>query len=184
MQEVIEFAAKAHASQVRKGSGQPYIVHPMDVMALLGDWHVIDTDMWKSALCHDILEECPEVDREALKKLIGERAYGFVLELTFEPKYDIASIPKKAQKLTYLKQIAQEGSIEALIIKVADRCVNTLDFHAYEPGYAPKYWNMAIDVLEAVSARKAEIVEKYGNRTYLRIASVLMRISSDLGLVA
>ena len=33
--EAIEFAAVKHRNQVRKGTGTPYIVHPMEVMYIL-----------------------------------------------------------------------------------------------------------------------------------------------------
>ena len=35
IEKAVLLATKAHAGQVRKGSGKPYILHPMEVMAIV-----------------------------------------------------------------------------------------------------------------------------------------------------
>ncbi len=42
--EAIEFAAVKHRNQVRKGTDTPYIVHPMEVMYILAENGVGDSD--------------------------------------------------------------------------------------------------------------------------------------------
>ena len=40
LNEAIIFAVEKHAGQVRKGTDLPYIVHPLEVMTILGAMHV------------------------------------------------------------------------------------------------------------------------------------------------
>ena len=40
LNEAIIFAVEKHAGQVRKGTNLPYIVHPLEVMTILGAMHV------------------------------------------------------------------------------------------------------------------------------------------------
>ena len=52
------FAATAHAGQVRKGSGEPYVTHPLAVTTILcragwGD----DAELLAAAALHDVLED-------------------------------------------------------------------------------------------------------------------------------
>jgi GTP diphosphokinase / guanosine-3',5'-bis(diphosphate) 3'-diphosphatase len=52
-----DFAYERHSSQLRK-SGQPYIVHPVDVAITLAEYQV-DPITIVSGLLHDILEDTP-----------------------------------------------------------------------------------------------------------------------------
>ena len=56
----VRFAAAAHDGQVRKGSGEPYLTHPLGVMVILGrsGWGE-DDDLLAAAALHDVLEDTP-----------------------------------------------------------------------------------------------------------------------------
>lgn len=47
IENVIQFANNAHKGQYRKGSGLPYVVHPIAVLQMIADWGVCDYDLWK-----------------------------------------------------------------------------------------------------------------------------------------
>ena len=50
-------AGKAHKGQVRKYTGLPYIVHPIEVANILQTVNHTD-DMVAAALLHDVVEDC------------------------------------------------------------------------------------------------------------------------------
>lgn len=180
IQQAIEFAVKAHGSVVRNGSGLPFIVHPLEVLKLLGEWGIKDSIIWKAAICHDVLEDCPEIDILELRSVIGTSALFIVQELTFRPS-DSSQLSKKAQKQAYLDSF-DKRSLGALVIKVADRCCNTLDFLSTDPRYASIYWDMAKELRKARSARSQEIVDAFGIRTDAAMAGTVSSVAYRLHL--
>src|SRR3712207_970412 len=71
------FAATAHREQVRKGTGTPYIVHPVGVMLLLVQAGETDPELLAAALLHDTLEDAG-VTVEALRDQFGPRVASIV----------------------------------------------------------------------------------------------------------
>jgi (p)ppGpp synthase/HD superfamily hydrolase len=166
IQSVINFAVKCHMGQARKASGLPYIVHPMAVLSKLGEWHISDHKCWIAAICHDIREDCPNVTREQLVKVVGKEAASIVDELTFIPLNN--GVDHSVQKAEYMKSF-KDKSIEAVVVKVADRMCNTLDYIYSNPQYARKYWNKAEDLLSVMLHRAGEIDHAFGAGTFIRI---------------
>ena len=56
LNEAIIFAVEKHAGQVRKGTDLPYIIHPLEVMTILGAMHV-DTEVMAAGALHDTVED-------------------------------------------------------------------------------------------------------------------------------
>ncbi len=52
LDRAIMFAARAHEGIVRKGSGQPYIFHPLEVLSLVS-LMTLDDDILSAAVLHD-----------------------------------------------------------------------------------------------------------------------------------
>ena len=52
----ILFATKAHEGTVRKGSNVPYIVHPLETMAIVAT-STSDQELMAAALLHDVVED-------------------------------------------------------------------------------------------------------------------------------
>lgn len=167
MQAVMEFAVRAHSGQFRKGNRLPYIVHPMAVLAQLADWEVGCYKCWKAALCHDVLEDCPHIDFATLSSAIGEDSARIVQELTFQPD-PFSDIPAHVQKRDYMKTFAT-SSVEALVIKVADRICNTKDFLSTNPDYAPKYWRKAEELFDSMMTRGEEINASFNRSVFPRM---------------
>ena len=79
----IVFASKAHAGQVRKYTGEPYITHPLAVAEMVADYMV--GDEWTTqerdiaidcAVLHDVVEDT-DVTIEDIEREFGkERAKG------------------------------------------------------------------------------------------------------------
>lgn len=115
------FAADKHKDQTRKGNGQPYINHPIEVANLLVRiGGVNDTDMITAALLHDTVEDS-DVTFDEVEKRFGARVAGFVRELT-----DDKSLPKAERKRLQVEH-APHMTHEAKQIKLADKISNVRD---------------------------------------------------------
>lgn len=78
----IATASRAHDGHYRKGSGVPYISHPMAVM-LIAASVTNDEDVLLAALFHDILEDVPEnYSRAEMKDEFGLRVVEIVEGVT------------------------------------------------------------------------------------------------------
>ena len=76
LNEAIRFAVEAHAGQLRKGTQLPYIVHPMEVLAILAGMGA-SFDVMIAGVLHDCIEDA-EVGREELAAKFGEKVADMV----------------------------------------------------------------------------------------------------------
>ena len=116
------FAARAHAGQIWKGSGLPYIVHigmvAAETAAALGREGDRDGDLAiQAALLHDVLEDTGVAEGE-MRALFGDAVTRAVRSLTKDP-----ALPKERRMADSLARIAAAGP-EAAMVKLADRIAN------------------------------------------------------------
>lgn len=71
LEKAIAFATKAHAGQYRKGTKIPYIVHPMEVAAIVAGM-TDDIEVICAAVLHDVMEDC-EVSYRCLEQEFGNK---------------------------------------------------------------------------------------------------------------
>lgn len=77
-----EFARNAHAKQFRKWTGDPYIVHPEEVVKILGWTNLVDVEYaLVAAYLHDVIEDCG-VTAEDLLAEFSVDAVSAVIALT------------------------------------------------------------------------------------------------------
>jgi guanosine-3',5'-bis(diphosphate) 3'-pyrophosphohydrolase len=120
--QAINFAAKKHRRQKRKGAdGEPYINHPLEVMNLLTSvGKVEDFNVLIAAVLHDTIEDT-ETTAEEIRELFGAKVSKMVLELT-----DDKSLPKAERKQLQIEH-APHASVGAKQIKLADKISNIQD---------------------------------------------------------
>ncbi|HKP69259.1 MAG TPA: HD domain-containing protein [Pyrinomonadaceae bacterium] len=129
--DAASFAAVKHKDQTRKGNGQPYINHPLEVANILATiGGVDDDDMIIAALLHDTVEDT-DATFEDLEKKFGPRITGFVRELT-----DDKSLPKQDRKRLQVEH-APHMTHEAKQIKLADKISNIRDVTDNPPPHWP-----------------------------------------------
>ena len=162
LDKTLKYVVGKHLGQYRiepKPFRLPYIIHPMGVLQQVAQWGVTKIVTWKGALGHDLREDC-SLTYDQVKRALGEETADVIEELTFIPNPDSPfSIPQ--QKAEYMRSFF-EKSIHALVIKVADRCCNTLDWLDTDGEYGPKYWKKADELFSAMTTRREEIVRFYG----------------------
>lgn len=162
--KAINFAAKKHRSQKRKGAdGEPYINHPLEVLNLLTSVGKIeDFNILIAAVLHDTIEDT-ETTEEEISKLFGAEVCKVVLELT-----DDKSLPKPARKQLQIEH-APYLSKDAKQIKLCDKISNIRDILENPPdGWSIERRGEYVDWGEQVVAGLRgvnENLEKYFDET-------------------
>ena len=121
-----EYAVRMHKDQKRK-SGEPYIIHPLNVAYILADLG-LDTTTICAALLHDVVEDT-KATYEDINELFGEDVAELVEGVTKLSK--LFKTAEEAQTENYKKMfIAMEKDIRVIILKLADRLhnVRTLEY--------------------------------------------------------
>jgi (p)ppGpp synthase/HD superfamily hydrolase len=126
----VDYARIAHGSQVRKGSGIPYIYHPLAVASLVLA-HGGHEDQAIAALLHDVLEDCGAAHEPAIRAQFGDVVAGIVQDCTdgtAEGKARHTDPEAKrrdwhARKLAYLAHVRQESDA-ALLVAACDKLHN------------------------------------------------------------
>lgn len=126
IEHAIDVAVKAHTGQKRK-SGEPYIIHPLSVAAILIDWGM-DADTVISGVLHDTVEDT-ETTLEELENLFGKDV-AFLVDGVTKVSQARAGMQDLAEYLPQTKDnlskllIAIGQDVRVIIIKLADRLHN------------------------------------------------------------
>ena len=116
-----EFAKNKHKDQLRK-SGEPYIIHPIEVANILADLGLDDATVC-AALLHDVLEDT-DTSKSDLEKEFNNEVAEMVDGVTKLSKLKYASM-KEQQVENYRKMFLAMGKdIRVILIKLADRLHN------------------------------------------------------------
>ncbi|MFZ4714681.1 MAG: RelA/SpoT family protein [Bacteriovoracaceae bacterium] len=131
LKKAYEFAAKAHATQ-KRSSGEPYIIHPLNVAATLAKLRM-DLDSIISGLLHDVVEDC-DVSPETIEKEFNSNVAQIVAALTKISKIKFKS-KEETQAENFRKMIvAMAKDLRVIIVKLGDRMHNmrTLQYVSLE----------------------------------------------------
>src|SRR5436190_1667317 len=134
-QELLErayiFSAREHRGQVRS-SGEPYLVHPLQVAYILAEMRLDETSI-AVGLLHDVLEDTLTT-KETLQQMFGDDVAELVDGVTKISRYAYVS-KEEQQAETFRKMLlAMTSDLRVVLVKLADRLHNmrTLQFLAEE----------------------------------------------------
>ena len=121
--DAIKYADLKHSGQHRKGSGDPYVSHPVaaSYLVVAHKRSKYLKELIQASLLHDVLEDT-DATFEELVALFGPLVASLVLELTNDKK-EIERVGKLQYQCNKLAGISSYG----LIVKLADRMHNVSD---------------------------------------------------------
>ncbi|MDQ3282072.1 MAG: bifunctional (p)ppGpp synthetase/guanosine-3',5'-bis(diphosphate) 3'-pyrophosphohydrolase [Acidobacteriota bacterium] len=127
LQKAYIFSAREHRGQVRS-SGEPYLIHPINVAYILADMRLDETSI-AVGLLHDVLEDTLTT-KETLQELFGPQVAELVDGVTKISRYAYVS-KEEQQAETFRKMLlAMVSDLRVVLVKLADRLHNmrTLQF--------------------------------------------------------
>lgn len=135
-------AKEAHKTQFRK-SGEPYIIHPVNVGLILSQLDA-DCETICAGLLHDTLEDTP-VKASEIEKQFGSEVKGLVEGVTKLNKLSFAS-KQEVQAENFRKMfVAIAADMRVVLVKLADRLHN---MQTLESMTLPKQQEIAHETLD------------------------------------
>ena len=122
LDQAIVFAVRAHSGTERRGKGFPYIVHPMEAVAIVATM-TSDQELLAAAALHDTVEDTP-VTVDQIRDAFGERIASLVASEsdTFEE-----GVPEEeswhSRKQTAIDRLAS-ASLDAKMVALGDKLSN------------------------------------------------------------
>ena len=137
-ERAIRFALNAHHGMVRKGSGTPYITHPLEVAAIAGTV-TSDGEILAAAVLHDVVEDTPYTIDD-IRENFGDRVASLVSSDT-EDKME--SLPPEetwlARKTATIEHLKNAPRDEKIII-LGDKLSNIRSCRQQQLVIGDKLW--------------------------------------------
>src|SRR5258708_4118537 len=121
IRKAYQFSLKHHEGQMR-ASGEPYLIHPLEVAIVLADMK-LDSTAIAAGLLHDAIKDTP-VTTEDVQREFGEHVAHIVEGVTKIDKIDFASREERQAENVRKMVLAMVDDIRVVLIKLADRLHN------------------------------------------------------------
>jgi GTP pyrophosphokinase len=127
IKDAFHYAKRMHEGQMRR-SGDPYIVHPLDVAMTLSEYHTDPTTII-AGLLHDTIEDT-DATYEDIKDLFGEEVALITEGVTKLKQYKFMGLDLQEEKMAAQAKnhqrmlLAMSKDIRVIIVKLADRLNN------------------------------------------------------------
>lgn len=126
LDKAIIFAVKAHANTERRGKGFPYIVHPLEAVAIVATM-TSDQELLAAAALHDTVEDT-DTTPEQLQQEFGPRVAGLVVSESDEKDKSFSWREKKQRTLDRLAHASLDSKIVAMGDKLSNMRAIARDF--------------------------------------------------------
>jgi RelA/SpoT family (p)ppGpp synthetase len=151
--DALRVAYRAHRGQARK-SGEPFIIHPVEVALLLAGLKM-DEDTVMAGLLHDTVEDT-DMTFELVEEMFGEPVRAIV-----EGETKVSKLPKLAfsdyadEQAENLRQmfVAMTDDYRIIIVKLADRLHNMRTLKFMKPEKQVKISRETLDIFAPLAHR-------------------------------
>ena len=116
-----EFSLEHHQGQLR-ASGEPYVLHPLEVAHVLAEMK-LDSTAIAAGLLHDAVEDTP-VTADDITRLFGDQVAHIVEGVTKIDKIQFANSEDRQAENVRKMLLAMVSDVRVVLIKLADRLHN------------------------------------------------------------
>lgn len=150
VEKAYKFAKKLHEGQFRV-SGEPYIIHPVEVAKILVGLEV-DTHTLIAAFLHDVLEDT-DTKPETIEKLFGSDVLTLVQGVTKLGKLQFKSKEERQAENFRRLFIAMANDMRVIFLKLADRLHNMRTLNFMETQKQKKIAQETLDIFAPLANR-------------------------------
>ena len=147
IEKAYKLAEVKHEGQFRK-SGEPYIVHPLNVAMILTTIYA-DSETIEAALLHDVLEDC-DCTKEEMESIVGPNVTKLVEGVTKISRLHFST--ENEYLIEYYKKIivGMSEDVRVIIVKLADRLHNMRTLWALPEEKQKKIAREALEILAPI----------------------------------
>jgi GTP pyrophosphokinase len=150
VKKAYEFSQKHHAGQTR-ASGEPYLVHPLEVATVLADMKM-DPVSIAAGLLHDSVEDT-SVTTVEIRQDFGEQVAHIVEGVTKISKIDFSTTEEAQAENLRKMMLAMVDDIRVIMIKLADRLHNMRTLEHLAPERRQKIARETLDIYAPIAHR-------------------------------
>ncbi len=150
IKKAYEFSEKAHSGQIRR-SGDPYIIHPLGVAAILAELH-LDLPTVATGLLHDTVEDTG-VTLEDIKKNFGPVVHRLVDGVTKISLMKFRNTHEKQGENIRKMIVAMGKDVRVVLVKLADRLHNMRTLNHMPPDKQARIATETLDIYAPLASR-------------------------------
>src|SRR6476469_1025879 len=150
IRKAYDYSLKHHQGQSR-ASGEPYLVHPLEVACVLAEMK-LDPVAIAAGLLHDSVEDT-SVTIVDIRKEFGEQVAHIVEGVTKISKIDFASSEERQAENVRKMVLAMVDDIRVVLIKLADRLHNMRTLEHLAPERQQKIARETLDIYAPIAHR-------------------------------
>lgn len=181
LDQAIIFAVKAHSGQSRKGSNTPYIVHPMEVMAIASTL-TNDIEVIAAAVLHDTVEDTSTTMQD-IQDAFGERVAALVAADSENKREDRPAsetwMLRKQETMDYLEHASREEQI----IVLSDKLSNIRSMYRDQLVLGERLWERFHEkdkskhewYYKGIASRLKDVKDSTAYREYIRLVDLVFQ---------
>src|ERR1700742_2391762 len=145
-----EFCVQHHSGQLR-ASGEPYVLHPLEVAQVLAEMK-LDSTAIAAGLLHDAVEDTP-VTTEDITEQFGEQVAHIVEGVTKIDKIQFANREDRQAENVRKMLLAMVSDVRVVLIKMADRLHNMRTLQHLPPDRQESIARESVDIYAPLAHR-------------------------------
>ncbi|HUB00674.1 MAG TPA: bifunctional (p)ppGpp synthetase/guanosine-3',5'-bis(diphosphate) 3'-pyrophosphohydrolase [Terracidiphilus sp.] len=145
-----EFCVKHHEGQLR-ASGEPYIIHPLEVAEVLAEMK-LDSTAIAAGLLHDSVEDTPATNEEIAAEF-GDQVAHIVEGVTKIDKIQFANREDRQAENVRKMLLAMVSDVRVVLIKLADRLNNMRTLEHLRPDRQEAIARETLDIYAPLAHR-------------------------------